>query len=173
MPPLLHTARLALRRPLATDVDAYLGVFGSVAANATNPRGFCADRAAAATALQHHDEHWDGHGFDVWAISLRDEPGRVIGFGGIGLREFDAVERLNLGYGLHAAAWGQGYAKELVAACVDAVGALAAFGDLWARVHRDNGASRRVLESAGLVLEPALGDATELWYRLVAGAARA
>ena len=173
LPSSLHTARLMLRRPLAMDVDAYLAVFGSAAANATNPRGFCADRAAAAQALQHHVEHWDGHGFDVWAVSLRTQPSRVIGFGGIGLRQFDGVERLNLGYGLNAAAWGQGYAKELVAASVEVARALASLGDVWARVHRDNGASRRVLESAGLMLDASRGDGAELWYRLAVRGARA
>jgi RimJ/RimL family protein N-acetyltransferase len=173
LPTSLQTARLMLRRPLAADVDAYLAVFGSAAANAANPRGFCADRAAAAQALRQHGEHWDWHGFDVWAVSLRAEPSRVIGFGGIGLRQFDEVERLNLGYGLNAAVWGQGYAKELVAASVEASGALACLGDLWARVHRDNGASRRVLESAGLGLDPSRGGASELWYRLSVRGARA
>jgi RimJ/RimL family protein N-acetyltransferase len=165
------TARLLFRPPLAADVDAYFSVFGDAVANAANPRGRCADLAAARASLQGHLDRWASHGFDVWAVCLREAPSRVIGFGGIGLRRFGDVDRLNLGYGVHAGASGRGYAQEIARAGVDAARGHAALGDLWARVHRDNAASRRVLEAAGLAETVAQGDPDELWYRLARGRA--
>jgi RimJ/RimL family protein N-acetyltransferase len=37
-----------------------------------------------------------------------DEPGRVIGFGGIALRDYLGSARVNLGYRFDPAAWGRG-----------------------------------------------------------------
>jgi RimJ/RimL family protein N-acetyltransferase len=162
----VQTLRLSLRPPLPSDLDAYFAVFGNAAANATNPRGVCIDRDAAGRALQGHIDRWTSDGFDVWAVSTRERPDRVIGFGGIGLRRFGDADRLNLGYGLHSDAFGRGYARELAQAGVAAARELASHGDLWARVHRDNAASRRVLEHAGLTLEADSGEGDELWYRL-------
>lgn len=163
------TDRLLLRRPRADDREAYFAVFGNVAANVANPRGRCADLAEAAAALQGHIEFWETHGFDVWAASLREEPTVVVGFGGIGLRRYGGLERVNLGYGLHERVFGRGYAKELALAGVEAARARLGSGALWARVQGENAASRRVLESVGLILDVASGDGKELWYRLDLG----
>jgi RimJ/RimL family protein N-acetyltransferase len=163
----ITTDRLLLRPPVAADVEAYFAVFGDAQANAANPRGRCADLAAAAVALQGHIDRWASDGFDVWAVCERERPGAVVGFGGVGLWRFGEKPRLNLGYGLHASVFGRGYAKEIARAGVEAARERASFGELWARVHRDNAASRRVLEAAGLVVQPQDVDVDELWYRRV------
>jgi RimJ/RimL family protein N-acetyltransferase len=162
------TDRLLLRRPNADDLAAYFAVFGNAAANAANPRGRCDDLVEAAAALRGHVDYWETHGFDVWAVSLREAPDQVIGFGGIGVRRYGGVERVNLGYGLHESVFGRGYAKEIARAGVAAARARMSSGALWARVQRDNATSRRVLESVGLALDAA-ADGDELWYRLDLG----
>lgn len=163
-PSTVHTARLVLRRPVVTDVDAYFDVFGDAKANATNQRGFCHDHAAAVEAIAFHIGNWDKRGFDIWTVCRGDDPSLIIGFGGIGLRFFGQRERLNLGYGMLVSAWGKGYASELSDNSVRAAKA-AGFEELWARVQRENGASRKILENVGLAFKEEGSIPGELWYR--------
>ena len=56
---------------------------------------------------------------------------------------------MGLGYSLHPAAWGQGYATELARACLAWADEELDVPDVWAFVHPDNTASRRVLDRTG------------------------
>ena len=62
---------------------------------------------------------------------------------------FDPGWGVELGYSLHPAAWGQGYATELARACLDWADETLEAPEVWAFVHPDNTASRRVLDRAG------------------------
>jgi len=150
IPELLETERLALRRPHQGDGADYIEVFGNSIANANNSRGFCRNLSAALAALTVHQENWQVRGFDVWAICLRESPNRAIGFGGLGLRDFDGEERLNLGYGLSTQFWGKGYAKELALMSVHLARSQSIFATLLARVKVGNAASRKVLDFLGM-----------------------
>ena len=68
-----------------------------------------------------------------------------------------------VGYWIAPGWWGNGYARELVILAV-AIAQNERLGlPLIAKVHRDNGASRRVLERAGFVADAA--ESSELTYR--------
>jgi len=150
-PSSIATTRLILRAPVLADAAAYLEVFGDFDANAAaNPRGYCRDLAEAQVALEAHIGRWARHGFDIWAVCLKGDPQRVVGFGGVGWRAFGDEQRLNLGYGLHRSLWGQGFAKELADAAVRFAREDLAAPVLWARVQAGNAASRRVLASVGM-----------------------
>jgi len=94
---------------------------------------------------------WDERGFGPWVFSTR-EPVLMVGIGGLFPSRFAAPD-IELGYVLKAAHWGLGYATEIEHASL-AVG----FGDLGltriiAIASSANGASRRVMEKAGMRFE--------------------
>lgn len=57
-------------------------------------------------------DHWQTHSFGNWAISLLTNPEKIIGFGGLGIRNYDDIVINNLGYRLSTEAWGKGLATE-------------------------------------------------------------
>jgi RimJ/RimL family protein N-acetyltransferase len=96
--------------------------------------------------------HWDEHGFGLFSAEDR-ELGRSIGFVGLAVPTFlpEVLPAVEIGWRLERSAWGRGLATE-GATAVLAWG----FGPLGLdRVvsirHRDNDASRRVMEKLGLV----------------------
>lgn len=141
-------------------------MFGDAVANATNPRGYCADFGEAQQFLETHIDNWLKRGLDVWAISLNEAPDEVIGFGGLGMRVFEGGVRLNLGYGLINAAWGRGLGKELAAASVEVARQHRLADTLWARVASDNTSSRKILEAIGMQRDASPESDSEILYSL-------
>ncbi len=45
-------------------------------------------------------DHWQTHSFGNWAISPLTNPEKIIGFGGLGIRNYDDIVINNLGYRL-------------------------------------------------------------------------
>lgn len=93
--------------------------------------------------------HWRERGFGLWIVYQRD---RVDPIGRALLRTLrvDDVDELELGYALYEPFWGQGYATEIVAACMTLGRAHLGATAFVALVSPGNHASRRVLEKAGL-----------------------
>ena len=87
-------------------------------------------------------------GFAPWAVLTRGD-GQLVGWGGLYEDPFDPGWGVELGYSLHPAAWGQGYATELARACLALADEELEAPEVWAFVHPDNTASRRVLGRAG------------------------
>ena len=140
MLPVLATARLVLRAPRRSDVNAIATLVNDrrIAANTARiPHPYAIEDAEQFIAAVNKRE-----GEACFAITLDGMP---IGICSVDLRE-DGPE---LGYWLGVAYWGRGFATEAVRALIDH-----AFGDLehealisGARVN--NPASRRVLEKCG------------------------
>lgn len=114
---------------------------------------------------------WRTRGLGPWAIAARDDPARVLGFGGISLHPYLEQERVNLGYRFATSAWGRGYATELGQAAL-------AFGfdehrldQIFGLVRPHHAASIRVLEKIGMArfdtLDDVPGQAPSLVYRAV------
>lgn len=148
----LRTPRLVMRRIAPGDLDDMAALFAlpEVVAHRPNPEP---DSAAASSGRLDRDlAHWRAHGFGRWAVAC---DGRVVGFGGLSLKA--DVLGLNLSYHLHPAAWGRGYAGEIVEASIEAGFAGLGAPRIVGMVRPANPRSARVLERAGFVDE---GDTT-------------
>ncbi|RON57648.1 GNAT family N-acetyltransferase [Pseudomonas frederiksbergensis] len=166
---MITTARLSLRPPTAEDLARLFAIYGDPATNQFNPAGPLSDLQQAETLLQGWLRHWDENGYGQWAIATREAPEHVIGFGGIALYNYLAVERLNLGYRFAAAAWGKGYATELgTTALAFAFNELKA-EQVFALVRPSHQASIGVLEKIGMqrfdVLDDVPGQPQSLVYK--------
>jgi RimJ/RimL family protein N-acetyltransferase len=163
-----RTERLLLRPAAATDLESVFAIHGDPRTSLFNPAGPHRDLDESRAMLDSWLAHWDRHGFGHWAVATQDEPGRVIGVGGINVRSYNGDMRHNLGYRLAFDAWGHGYATELgreaLRFAFDELGLPA----VHALVRPANLASRAVLRKLGLhengVLDDVPGEAPSLLF---------
>jgi RimJ/RimL family protein N-acetyltransferase len=90
-------------------------------------------------------------GFGVWA-AVEKASGDFLGWFSFRSPEGTGSEEVELGYRLHRAAWGRGYATEGARALIHKGFAELGVRRVVATAYQDNLASRRVLEKAGLRL---------------------
>ena len=151
-PEQLETARLALRRPRAGDVDAMFNRYTSdpeVTRYVGWPRHTSASDAQAFLAFSDAQwESWPAGPYLAWSRT----DGTLLGSSGL---IFETPHRAATGYVFATDAWGLGYATETLAAMVD-VARAAGVRRLYALVHADHGASARVLEKCGFDREGTL-----------------
>ena len=164
------TSRLVLRPPRAEDLASLFAIYGDPATNQFNPAGPLTRIEQAEALLHEWLRHWEIHGYGWWALSTRDSPNDVIGFGGIALRNYGDVERLNLGYRFAVPAWGQGYASELSRAALEYGFDELHVPQVFALVRPAHAASIRVLEKIGMqrfgVLDDVPGQAPSVVYQI-------
>lgn len=142
----METARLVLRRPRLADVPALFVFLGDAAAmrytHVDASIRDCRRRVAA------HEHRRRRDGYAPWTVVDRAD-GRIIGWGGLYTDPFDPGWGVEVGYMFHPAAWGQGYATELVTACVGVADHVLKLPLVSAFARPDNLGSRRVLEKTG------------------------
>ncbi|HEX5685821.1 MAG TPA: GNAT family N-acetyltransferase [Ideonella sp.] len=144
------TARLVLRQPVAADVAHLFAIYGDPATNTFNPFGPHPSIEKSRSVLDAWIDHWAERGFGQWAVATKQEPERVIGFGGVAFRKYLEADALNLGYRLAVSAWGQGYATELARAALDFALQVLRQPEVFAIVRPINAPSIRVLEKIGM-----------------------
>ena len=114
------------------------------------------NRAASDELLDRVEEHWDLHGFGLWAVE-RPADGAVLGFTGLSTPSFDAAftPAVEVGWRFAYHAWGHGYATEAATAAL-------AFGferlglqEIVSFTTVANVRSRRVMERLGMRHDPA------------------
>ena len=110
-------------------------------------------------------------GIAPWAVLTRHD-GRLVGWGGLYEDPFEPGWGLELGYSLHPAVWGQGYATELGRACLAWADVRLRAPEVWAFVHPDNAASRCVLDRVGFTEVRFLPEKERILLRRVRGADR-
>lgn len=154
----ISTARLVLRPPVGADLDRFYAIHSDPDANRFNPSGPMTSMDVAAQTFARWLQHWEQHGYGQWAVATLADPARVIGFGGLALRPYGAVERVNLGYRFDPQAFGLGYATELAAAARDAGFMQMGFDDIFGLVRPAHAVSIRVLEKIGMHLVDVLDD---------------
>ena len=81
VPDRLETARLVLRRWTEDDRDAIVAIWTEPAVWEVLHPGQPTDHPAAATRFDHHLDHWEEHGFGLYALRERGDPA-VLGWAG-------------------------------------------------------------------------------------------
>ena len=109
--------------------------------------GSAYSREETAAQLARFRDHWERHGFGIFAIEER-ESGRLVG------RSGPAYHRLwpddpELGWTLDPAVWGRGYATEAGAACLPPLFEERGFQRLVSIVHPENTRSLAVQDRLG------------------------
>jgi len=158
----IETPRLLLRRPRLADAPALFVFLGDREAmrhtHVDTSLRACRRRIAA------HERRRRGHGYAPWTIETLDDR-RIIGWGGLYQDPFDPGWGVEVGYFLHPAAWGRGYASEVVAACTALADHTLRLPEVRAFAHPDNTGSRRVLEKAGFESVRFVAEMDRLLYR--------
>jgi len=151
------TERLILRKPTEEDFERFFEINKDPETNLHNPSGPMSLEKAENTFTRML-EHWKKYNFGGWAIVEKDNPEKVIGFGGLSYKMYDDEEKLNLGYRFAPEAWGKGYATEFSKKTIN-------FGfndinekEIFGVVRPDNIASVKVLEKAGMIQIGKLND---------------
>ncbi|PIJ50439.1 GNAT family N-acetyltransferase [Erwinia sp. OLTSP20] len=146
----LYTERLCLRPVSPEDSESLFAIYGDPATNQFNPAGPFPDREHADLVLSGWLAHWRQHGFGNWAISLRQQPDKTLGFGGIARRKIATETMNNLGYRFARYAWGQGLATEFARVILHHSFHQLNMPEVAATVRQNHLASQRVLQKVGL-----------------------
>ena len=142
----VETSRLILRRPRLADVPGLFKFLGDAKAmqhtHADASLRECRRRVAV------HEWRRRRNGYAPWTITPKSD-GRIIGWGGLYDDPFDPGWGVEVAYFFHPSTWGQGYASEMLAACMNIADHGLQLPEVKAFAHPANGGSRRVLEKAG------------------------
>jgi len=124
-------------------------------------------------ALQRHLDHWERHGFGLWAF--RDQAdGRFVGYCGLKHTEVDGKDEIELAYAVAADEWGKGLASEMAEAALRVGFEHLSLPEVVCFTLTTNRASQRVMEKAGFTYERDIVHAglPHVLYRLTAAAWR-
>lgn len=146
----LITSRLRLRPVIASDADDLFRIYGDPATNTFNPAGPYPDIDYARDVLACWLKHWEDYGFGNWTITLKDDPERIIGFGGLSIRSYADITINNLGYRFSTESWGKGVATEFANYAVSYGFVELQMPEISAIVRANHLASQKVLTNAGL-----------------------
>ncbi|MFW0699855.1 GNAT family N-acetyltransferase [Pantoea sp. R13S299] len=142
--------RLFVRPITPSDADDLFRIYGDPATNTFNPAGPHQDIHHSRDVLSRAIHHWESHGFGTWAISLRENLDRIIGFGGLSIRNFADITINNLGYRFSTESWGKGLATEFANYAVGYGFNALKLPEISAVVRANHLASQNVLIKAGL-----------------------
>lgn len=141
MTAIIETKRLRLRRYTPDDTDALFEVFADPYARRIYPR--MADREMVADWIARHLRNYEDFGFGLWAVEPLGEA-RLIGDCGLTYQKVEGEKLLEIGYHIHAAERGQGYATEAASAALTYARGSLGIDFVCSIVHPDNAASRAV-----------------------------
>ena len=146
-PAILETARLLLREMAPDDLDFVATMMGDADVSRYYERVF--SRQDSETWLQRQFERYrrDGHG--LWLV-LEREGGAPVGQVGLAIQEVEGVREPEVGWLLHRAFWGRGYATESGAAARDAAFERWRYPHVISLIRPVNLLSRRVAERIGM-----------------------
>ncbi|WP_345945724.1 GNAT family N-acetyltransferase [Sodalis sp. dw_96] len=147
---MVESERLIARAPEQSDLSSLFSIFGDVRTHRFNPVGPLPDEHAASLCLESWLGHWQRNFFGTWTIVLKDNPDKIIGFGGLSYRDLGENRPINLGYRFAYETWGKGLATEFCRLAIDFGFNTLKLKEVSAIVRENHAASRRVLEKAGM-----------------------
>ena len=144
--PLLTTERLLLRQRHEDDLPAILrmDLDPEVMRFLDGPR---TDTAAHEKEVRARIGKDFGPGLGYWSVFRRDRPEDFLGY--VSLHVMPDYAEVELGYRFDRPAWGQGFATEAAAACLDHAFRTLALPEVVAVVDPDNRGSLRVIAKLG------------------------
>lgn len=170
--PVLQTERLLLRAPRPDDLEALYAIQSDPISQRFSVAAMPESREAVVQQLDDWLAHWQAHEFGYWAIALREQPGDLLGFGGLMQRTLAGRPGLALYFRFRPQAWGQGYAAEMTQAALALAFEQQQAPAVQAVVQPANMPSRKTLERAGLRLKGSLanvpGQPADLLYEIAA-----
>ena len=170
--PQLLTARLLLRGWEARDHSPMAAITG-------DPRvgewlGGVIGPDETASRIQHWTDHWQQHGFGLWAVEERDSGVLV---GRTGFMHWDdwtaSPHDAEIGWTFSSAVWGRGYATEAATAALEWARTQPGLRHIISITFPHNARSRRVMEKLGLTYRGQAvwrGFDPVVWYALELGA---
>jgi RimJ/RimL family protein N-acetyltransferase len=150
-PERLQTRRLVLRRWREDDRDAMEAIWSDRCVWAALRPGLPFEPGFGRLRVDHHLDHWERHGFGVWAAEDR-RSGEVAGWVGPSHPVFvpELAAQVEIGWTLRRPFWGRGLASEGGAAAVAAAFEHLDVGELISLVHPANGRSVAVTQRLGM-----------------------
>ena len=143
----IKTNRLYLRQFHKDDLGAYAKIMGDHEVGKWFPKGDGYTREEARRSLDYILEHWDKHGFGIWAII--DKKKRVL-LGRCGLNLIAETSEVEVDFVLARNYWGRGYATEAAKAALAYGFDSLQLDRIIALTKPENIASRRVIEKIGM-----------------------
>lgn len=140
------TPRLTLSRPTERDLLELYDLHADPEVWKHLPSGRHTKPSETRELIDRYVAGWEMNGLDVW-VARDTETDALVGIGGPSLREGLAW---NLYYRLAPAAWGQGYAQEIITAARAATAEAGSDLPVVAFLLEHNEGSRRAAERAGL-----------------------
>jgi len=146
------TGRLHFRRFRDADVEVLAEMFADPEVMRFSPRGLF-DYDQTVEWLAGHHERFDPTGPWGFRAAIVKETGAYAGHVGLLNQTVEGVEYPEVGYWLHRAHWGKGYATEAARAFRDHAFAARGFDHVISLIVPDNLASQAVARRNGLVEE--------------------
>lgn len=144
----LETARLYLRPFAPDDFDGFAAMNADAEVMRFIGDGKPQSRAQTQARLNAILDHWDQHGFGLFAV-VDIMTRTLVGF--CGLQYLDNTAEIEVGYRLARRFWGTGLATEAASASLNYGFDELGLDRIVAVVHPDNVASQRVVEKIGLL----------------------
>ena len=143
----IRTERLFLRRFTKEDLEAYTRIMGDKEVGGWFPKGDGYTREESEKSLRNILNHWDKHGFGIWAIV--DKTSSVL-LGRCGLNLIAETSEVEIDFVVAPDSWGRGYATETAKAALAYAFKKLNLDRIIALAKPDNTASRRVIEKLGM-----------------------
>jgi RimJ/RimL family protein N-acetyltransferase len=154
LPHEIRTERLILRRWRDTDLEPFARLNADPEVMAHLPA--LLDRAASDALAKRIREHFERHGFGLWAV---EAPGVApfLGFVGLSIPRFTAAFTpcVEVGWRLARGYWGKGYATEAARAALDVGFVNVGLDEIVSFTVPANGRSIAVMQRLGMTRDPA------------------
>ncbi len=150
----LHTERLILRSWRDSDLEPFAALNADPRVMEYFPSALA--RAESDFLANRISERIQQHGFDLWAVEVRDGA-PFIGFVGLAVPRFEAAFTpcVEVGWRLAYEHWGYGYATEAATAALNDAFQRFDFEEVVSFTTQHNQRSRRVMEKLGMSRSPA------------------